>query len=94
MIIMGIIVTTVGRMIMITIMIGMPVTSRAPISAEDSAMSTKRESILAALHARLTALPATALRADVLPERGPVAGLLILHYGEPGEPEVALSPLT
>jgi hypothetical protein len=56
-------------------------------------MPTSREIILAALHARLSALPATALRGDVLPERVPAAGLLILRDGEPGEPEVTLSPL-
>lgn len=54
---------------------------------------TIRENILAALHARLSALPATALRGDVLPERVPAEGLLILRDGEPGEPEVTLSPL-
>ena len=57
-------------------------------------MPTTRESILAALHTRLVALPATALRGDVLPERVPVAGLLILRDGDPGEPEATLSPLT
>jgi hypothetical protein len=41
----------------------------------------------------LSALPATTLRGDVLPERVPAAGLLILRDGEPGEPEVTLSPL-
>jgi hypothetical protein len=56
-------------------------------------MPTPRETILAALHARLFALSATALRGDVLPERVPNAGLLILRDGEPGEPEVTLSPL-
>jgi hypothetical protein len=56
-------------------------------------MTTPRETILAALHARLSALPSTALRDDVLPERVPTAGLLILRDGEPGEPEVTLSPL-
>jgi hypothetical protein len=56
-------------------------------------MPTPRETVLAALHARLSALPATALRGDVLPERLPAAGLLILRDGEPGEPEVTLSPL-
>jgi hypothetical protein len=55
-------------------------------------MPTPRETILAALHARLLALPATALRGDVLPERVPPEGLLILRDGEPGEPEVTLSP--
>jgi len=56
-------------------------------------MPTPRETILTALHARLSALPATALRGDVLPERVPAAGLLILRDGEPGEPEVTMSPL-
>jgi hypothetical protein len=36
---------------------------------------------------------ATALRGEVLPERVPAEGLLILRDGEPGEPEVTLSPL-
>jgi hypothetical protein len=56
-------------------------------------MSTTRETILTALHARLSALPATVLRGDVLPERVSADGLLILRDGEPGEPEVTLSPL-
>lgn len=56
-------------------------------------MPTTFKTILAALHARLSALPATALRGEVLPERVPAAGLLILRDGEPGEPEVTLSPL-
>ncbi len=34
-------------------------------------MPTSREAILAALHARLSTLPATALRGDSLPERVP-----------------------
>lgn len=56
-------------------------------------MRTLRETILFALHTRLSALPATALRGDVLPERVPTAGLLILRDGEPSDPEVTLSPL-
>ena len=52
-----------------------------------------RETILTALHARLSMLPATALRGDVLPERIPTDGLLILRDGDPGDPEVTLSPL-
>jgi len=56
-------------------------------------MPTLRETILAALHTVLQALPAIALRGDVLPERVPTNGLLILRDGEPGEPEVTLSPL-
>jgi hypothetical protein len=56
-------------------------------------MPTSRETILATLHARLQTLPATALRGEVLPERIPVAGLIILRDGDPGEPEVTMSPL-
>lgn len=56
-------------------------------------MPTHRETILAALYTRLLALTATALRGEVLPERVPAAGLLILRDGEQGEPEVTLSPL-
>ena len=57
------------------------------------AMPTPRETILAALHTLLQTPPATALRGEVLPERVPADGLLILRDGEPGEPEVTLSPL-
>ena len=56
-------------------------------------MPSLRETILAALHARLSAMPAIALRGDVLPERVPSTGLMILRDGEPGEPDVTLSPL-
>ncbi len=56
-------------------------------------MHTLRETILVALHTRLSASPATALRSNVLPERVPTTGLLILRDGEPGDPEVTLSPL-
>ena len=57
-------------------------------------MPSKRELILAALHARLQTLAAPVLRGDVLPERIPATGLIILRDGKPGEPEVTLSPLT
>jgi hypothetical protein len=57
-------------------------------------MTTIRETILAALHARLQILEAPVLRGDVLPERIPATGLIILRDGKPGEPEVTLSPLT
>lgn len=57
-------------------------------------MPTTRETILAALHTRLQTLAATVLRGDVLPERIPATGLIILRDGKPGEPEVTLSPLT
>ena len=56
-------------------------------------MPTPRETILTALNTLLLTLPATALRGEVLPERVPAAGLLILRDCEPGEPEVTLSPL-
>jgi hypothetical protein len=56
-------------------------------------MPTTRELILAALHARLQPLAALVLRDEVLPERIPTAGLIILRDGQPGEPEVTLSPL-
>ena len=56
-------------------------------------MPTTRETILAALHVRLQTLAATTLRVEVLPERIPPAGLIILRDGQPGEPEVTLSPL-
>ena len=57
-------------------------------------MASKRELILASLHARLQSLAAPVLRGDVLPERIPAMGLIILRDGKPGEPEVTLSPLT
>ena len=56
-------------------------------------MTSTRETILAALHARLQPLVARTLRDEVLPERIPAAGLIILRDGQPGEPEVTLSPL-
>ena len=56
-------------------------------------MPTTREAILAALYARLQLLAALTLRDDILPERIPPAGLIILRDGQPGEPEVTLSPL-
>ena len=56
-------------------------------------MPTTRETILAALFARLQPLAALVLRDEVLPERIPAAGLIILRDGEPGDPEVTLSPL-
>lgn len=56
-------------------------------------MPTTRETILAALLARLQTPSITTLRDEVLPERIPPAGLIILRDGQPGEPEVTLSPL-
>ena len=52
-----------------------------------------RERILTALLSQLTAgVSATVLRGEVLPERVPSDGLLILRDGDPGNPEVTLSP--
>ena len=56
-------------------------------------MPTTRETVLAALQARMQTHAATVLRDDVLPERIPPAGLIILRDGQPGEPEVTMSPL-
>ncbi len=56
-------------------------------------MPSTRETILAALHARLQTVAALVLRDEVLPERIPPSGLIILRDGQPGEPEVTLSPL-
>ena len=56
-------------------------------------MPSTRETVLAALLARLQPLAAPVLRDEVLPERIPAAGLIILRDGQPGEPEVTLSPL-
>ena len=56
-------------------------------------MPTTRETALATLQARLQPLAALVLRDEVLPERIPAAGLIILRDSQPGEPEVTLSPL-
>ena len=56
---------------------------------------TDRETILQALFARLqTITGVTVLRNEVLPERIPDGGLIILRDGDPGEPETLLSPLS
>ena len=58
-------------------------------------MPTTRETILTALADLLRTIPhAPVLRGEVLPERIPPAGLMILRDGTPGEPGVTLSPLT
>jgi hypothetical protein len=56
-------------------------------------MPTTRETVLQALHSLLQTQPAPVLRGEILPERMPAAGLLILRDGDPGEPAVTLSPL-
>jgi hypothetical protein len=56
-------------------------------------MRTPRETMLSALADLLRTVPhVPVLRGGVLPERVPAAGLLILRDGNPGEPEVTLSP--
>ncbi|MEO6300948.1 MAG: hypothetical protein ABIO62_15095 [Paracoccaceae bacterium] len=44
-------------------------------------MASKRELVLAALDVRLQTLAAPVLRGDVLPERIPAIGLIILRDG-------------
>ena len=57
-------------------------------------MPTPRESLLQALLAALQTMPdVTVLRGAILPERIQPNGLLILRDGDPGTPEVTLSPL-
>jgi len=54
-----------------------------------------REQILATFAAVLKAkLTATVRRNEVLPEKVPAAGLVILRDGDPGEPDVTLNPRT
>lgn len=56
---------------------------------------TSRETILQALFTVLqTVASAKVLRNEVLPERIPEGGLLILRDGNPSDPEVLLSPLS
>ena len=56
---------------------------------------TVREQILQALLARLEAVPgATVKRETPLPETVPACGLIILRDGDPGEPEMLISPPT
>jgi hypothetical protein len=58
-------------------------------------MPTLREQILAVLLVRLQSIStATVKREEPLPEKIPAGGLVILRDGDPGEPEVLLSPLT
>ncbi|HEV8035603.1 MULTISPECIES: acyl-CoA transferase [Paracoccaceae] len=57
-------------------------------------MPTTRETILTALADLLSTIPhVPVLRGEVLPERIPPAGLMILRDGNPGEPGMTLSPL-
>lgn len=56
---------------------------------------SRREDILSALFEALqTGLAASVRRNEVLPEKVPAAGLVILRDGDPGEPDVTLNPRT
>ncbi len=58
-------------------------------------MPSIREQILAALLTRLETVPdATIKREAPLPETVPAGGLIILRDGDPGDPEVLLSPIS
>ena len=55
---------------------------------------SSREMILEALQLVLAAIPgARVLRNEPLPGRIPAGGLMILRDGDPGQPEVTMSPL-
>lgn len=57
-------------------------------------MSSKLETILQALQANLETIPdVTVARGEVLPVGVSRDGLIILRDGDPGEPEVTISPL-
>ena len=54
---------------------------------------TKREEVLAALYARLQLISGSLeQRSSVLPERVPPEGMVNLRDGDPGDPDVTLSP--
>ena len=56
---------------------------------------SKRETVLSALFSALTAVIGAAIeRGTAIPERVPQGGLIIVHDGDSGKPEITLSPLT
>jgi len=58
-------------------------------------VSSRREAILGALFQTLdNAMDANVRRSEVLPEKVPAAGHVILRDGDPGEPDVTLNPRT
>lgn len=58
-------------------------------------MTTTRETILQALFTRLQTISGPKiLRNEVLPEKVPHGGLIVLRDGDAGQPEVTLSPLS
>lgn len=58
-------------------------------------MPSVREQVLGAIALRLeTVAGLTVRRNEALPEKIPISGLAILRDGDPGDPDVVLSPLT
>ena len=59
-------------------------------------MASKRETVLAAVKVHVAAaLPGTDVKRNLAKaERIPPGGLVVIRDGDPGEPEVSLSPLT
>ena len=59
-------------------------------------MSSRREQVLEAVAALIeAALPDAEVKRNLAkPERIPAGGLVIIRDGDPGEPEITLSPLT
>ncbi len=58
-------------------------------------MPSVRETALSALYERLQTISGSLVqRNEMYPERIPSGGIISLEDGEPGEPEVTLSPLT
>lgn len=56
-------------------------------------MPSKSETVLLALQALLTPLAGRVERNTVIPTRVPTRGLIILRDGDPGQPEITLSPI-
>ena len=58
-------------------------------------MPSLREQVLTALFLQIQQVKSAAVkREEPLPEKVPAGGLIILRDGDPGEPEVLLSPVT
>ena len=73
---------------------GAAATCRSKLAGDFRKMTT-RETVLQALFERLQTISGPkVLRNEVLPEKVPAGGLLILRDGDPGEPEILLSPLS
>jgi len=57
-------------------------------------MASKTETILIALFNRLYRINCAVERNSDVPTEIPANGLIVMHDGEPGEPDIMLSPLT